>query len=509
MATGIFRPRAGWMLPLICALPLANAESACDAAKCELRFEITATPGFSEAALSARRELTVGDHAQVLDHDAPGFISNLGSATRVGNGARIGGVFAAGDLVLGDSTRIGPDIYAFSVQPEARVAERARRHAPGTETLAMGWTITFPALAEPPVIVAPAARLALSPAYYRELRVNANAVATLRTGTYYFDSLTVARGAHLAFDDRDGTVVIHVREFLAYDGGLEYTAAHSDLLLNYFGTRRVDLDSKFDGTLFAPYATLVLHAAGTHEGVFHADILRLDNGATVKKTRISGRGAALARLRTQSRDEAGRHDNVVSKLDERNGGMPFPDTAVGRVLNDAFFALNAVGPDANEVYAEARRQLKANAEAVMPMLVSSYDALPQSLETQVRRLSLVEMMRLTGSEASYEPLLAIARSPMNPALLAMPSDEQSRPTLYEDIIRARAINGIGEVARGSGSGEATQVLLDFALHGAGLQQQYAAREYLASGDREAHRAVLRERLPPKLQYLARIDGTTH
>jgi hypothetical protein len=38
-----------------------------------------------------------------------------------------------------------------------------------------------------------------------------------------------------------------------------------------------------------------------------------------------------------------------------------------------------------------------------------------------------------------------------------------------------------------------------------MQQQYAAREYLASGDRETHRATLRRGLPPDLQYLATQD----
>src|SRR4051812_14551169 len=211
MLTRIVLPRAGWFLPLIWAAPFANAGTSCDGAPCELRFEITATPAFSESALSARRELTLGDGAQVLDGQAPGLISNLGPATRVGNGARIGGAFTAGDLVLGEAVSVGRDIYASSVQPQSRVAERARRRAPGTETLSMGWSVTFPAPAQPPMIAAPATNLAVAPAYYRELRVPANAVATLRTGTYYFDSLTVARGARVKFDDRDGTVVIHVR----------------------------------------------------------------------------------------------------------------------------------------------------------------------------------------------------------------------------------------------------------------------------------------------------------
>jgi hypothetical protein len=100
--------------------------------------------------------------------------------------------------------------------------------------------------------------------------------------------------------------------------------------------------------------------------------------------------------------------------------------------------------------------------------------------------------------------MAIASSPIDPALAAMRHDDHARPTMYEDIIRARAVNGLGEAAR-AGSADATGALLDFAIHGSGMQQQYAAREYLATGDREAHRTVLRNRLPPEMKYLATQD----
>lgn len=494
-----------WLAFLTFTMPFAQAAPPCNGTQCELRLVVTSTPDFSEAPVSAVHELVVGDRAQILDGDKFGLISNLGAQTTLGAGARVGGVFAGGDLRLGDLASVGQNIHAHAVLPEARKAERARRKAPRTVTQSMAWNVHFPSPAQAPILSAPGTSFAVAPAYYRELKVNPKSTVTLRTGTYYFDSLTIARGAHLRLDTKEGTVVIHVRDFLAHEGALDFLGTRSDLMLNYFGTRRAELIGKFDGTILAPFATLVVRAAtGMHEGMFHADILRVDDGAIVKKAMVSGRGPAIARLRTQTRQEAEQFANAVSKSDMENDGMPFPDTAAGRILNDAFFALSEFGSEADANYAAAAQQLRTNAELVMPLLVTQYDRLPPTLETQVRRLTLVEMMRLTSHEVAYEPLMAIANSPIDPALSAMRLDDHARPTMYEDIIRARAMNGLGEAAR-AGSADATSALLDFALHGSGMQQQYAAREYLATGDREAHRAVLRNRLPPDLKYLATQD----
>ncbi len=505
MNTGNRLRSAAWLV--LFALPLAHASepAPCSGAQCELRLVVTSTPEFSEAAVSALQELTLGERTQILDGEKHGLISNLGAQTTVGAGSKVGGAFAGGDLRLGELASVNEEIYAHAVLPATRKPERARRKEPGTDTQAMAWTVRFPSPAQAALISAPGKTLDVAPAYYRELKVNARSSATLRTGTYYFDSLNIARGARLRLDTKEGTVVIHVRDFLIHDGAFEFSAARSDVMLNYFGTRPVTLTGKFDGTLLAPFATLSVRAvADPHEGMFHADILRIDNGAIVKKAKISGRGPAIARLRTQTRQEAESMANTVYKSDMENGGMPFPDTPAGRILNDAFFAMNDFGEDADAKHAEAARQLHDNAELVVPLLVSQYDRLPQSLETQIRRLTLVEMMRLASHEVAYDALITIARSPIDPAFSAMQQDEHARPTMYENIIRARAVNGLGEVAR-TGSAEATSALLDFAIHGTGMQQLYAAREYLASGDREAHRAILRQRLPPDMQYLANQD----
>jgi hypothetical protein len=492
---------AAW-LALLTMTPTHAAAPPCSGAQCEIRLMVTSTPGFSEAPVSAVRELTLGARAQVLDGEKFGLISNLGSQTTLGAGARVGGAFATGDLRLGELATITGGIHARSVSPDTRKSERARRKTPGTDTQSAAWKVNFPAPAQPSMLSVPGTSLPLSPAYYRELRVNSRSTVTLRTGTYYFDSLTIARGAILRLDAREGTVVVHVRDFLVHEGVLQYSGARSDLMLNYFGTRRVDLLGEFDGSIVAPSATLVMHAAaGIHDGMFHAESLRLGDGAVVRKAPISGRGPAIARLRTQSRQDVEQFANAVGKSDSENGGFAFPDTPAGRILNEAFFAMNDFGDDAEASHAHARRQLHDNAELVMPLLVAQYDRLPRTLETQVRRLTLVDMMRMTSHEVAYEPLMAIASAPIDPAIVAMRHDEHARPTMYEEIIRARAVNGLGEASR-AGSTDATTALLDFAVHGTGLQQQYAAREYLASGDREARRATLRERLPPDTRYLA-------
>lgn len=418
---------AAWLALFTLMLPLARAATPCNGSQCELRLVVTSSPEFSEAPVSAIRELIVGDRAQILDGDKYGLLSNLGAQTTVGAGARVGGAFAGGDLRLGDLASVGQPIFAHAVLPETRKLERARRKQPGADKLSMAWNVQFPAPAQAPLISAPGTTLAVAPAYYRELKVNAKSTVTLRTGTYYFDSLSIARGAHLRLDTKEGTVVIHVRDFLVHEGALDYSGTRSDLMLNYFGTRRVELLGKFDGTILAPFAPLMVRAvAGAHEGMFHADSLRIGDGAIVKKAKVSGRGPAIARLRTQTKQEAAQFANAVSKFDMENGGMPFPDTVAGRILNDAFFALSGFAPDADADHAEAARQLHANAELVMPLLAAQYDRLPSSLETQVRRLTLVDMMRLTSHEVAYDPLMAIAKSPIDPALSAMQKDDHAR-----------------------------------------------------------------------------------
>jgi len=497
--------RARWLFVLL--LPLADARAQCAGVQCELRIRASAIPQFVEAPVSAARELVLGDKVEIRgEREGFGAVSNVGQATTIGSFTKVGGAFSGGDLLLGEHASISNDIMAANVLPAARQAERARRKAPESSYTSFTWTVRFPAPAQAAAIAAPALPANLAPGYYRELRINPGSVATLRTGTYYFDNLLVGRGGRLHLDNRAGTVVIHVRDILAHEGSLEFDGARSDVLVNYFGVRRVELASKFDGSLIAPNATLVVRAVrGVHEGMFYADIVRIDSGTLIKKTMISNRGPAIARFRPQMTDSAAGAANVVTQSDNENGGMPFPDTPAGRVLNDYFIAANAIGPDSLANYAEAQRQLHANADLVMPLLMSQYDALPHTVDTQMRRLTLVDMMRGVSDPVAYDTLVSIATMPIDPAIAAMQGDEHFQPSRYEEIIRARAVNGIGNVAR-TGDADATRFLLDTAVHGTGLSQLYAAREYLATGDREAHRATLRESLPAPQQYLAAQDA---
>src|SRR5688572_11716952 len=188
---------AGWLASLAFA---SVAAAHCDISACELRVQVTSTAGFAEAPVSASRELVLADRVQVLDGESFGLISNLGDVTTVGAHSKAGGAFSGGTLTLADGASVASNIHARSVLPESRAVERRARKSPGTETQAMAWKVRFPAPLQAAVLLAPGRAQALEPGYYRELKANTHSVATLRTGTYYFDSLTVARGARLRLD---------------------------------------------------------------------------------------------------------------------------------------------------------------------------------------------------------------------------------------------------------------------------------------------------------------------
>jgi hypothetical protein len=261
---------------------------------------------------------------------------------------------------------------------------------------------------------------------------------------------------------------------------------------------------EFDGSLMAPWATVIVNdVVAEHDGMFYGRRLLAKAGAVVRKQTVSGRGAAIRSMRAR-----------VALIAAGDGGFQlaapnpeiavFADTPVGRLLNRHFSLMYGYGPDAQTRYEASLAELRAHAPEAIRSHVAVYGNEPESIDTQQRRWSLVAMLADLGHDQALAPLRAIAYSPVNAAITAIQGDHHFRPMQYEDMIRMRAVDGIGRIAS-AGNSAATGTLFDLVMNGPESTRRYAAVHYLAGGNREERLATLRANLPPERQYLTRLE----
>ncbi len=123
----------------------------------------------------------------------------------------------------------------------------------------------------------PSQERTLPPGAYQDSSIKRDATLRLSSGTYYFNSLSTEPNSKLVIDKRNGPVNIYVRTTLLHKGTMvDAGGAKANLLLGYFGSASVVLESTFVGTLIAPSATIVLAATPQpHVGAIFANAVEV------------------------------------------------------------------------------------------------------------------------------------------------------------------------------------------------------------------------------------------
>jgi hypothetical protein len=248
----------------------------------------------ANVVLGAAGSLAVGDRATTKRADGTfAQVTNAGSAS-----SNLGA-----DSQVGDALSIAP----LTLQDRAHVNGNATSAAGitrGTGTVVTGqvsqntpiaydrlsWDVSFPA-SGPDVTVAPSGSKTLNPGSSGNVHAFAGATLSLRTGTYYMDSLFMEPQSHLAVNTTAGPVFVYLRQGFTFRGNTVFTGPTDRLLIGYVGTAAPAFDTSFDGTFVAPNAAVTLGVGSTsYAGAVYAQSISVFPDVKVTQRVFSGWG---------------------------------------------------------------------------------------------------------------------------------------------------------------------------------------------------------------------------
>ena len=256
----------------------------------QFTFSVKLIPGSSPAEYpivgSGAVDLDPG--AQIRSQTFLPFVLNTGTeSTLVQLGAKTGGITTEGPVTVLSGAQVNGDIQSAAqvlVFPGATVSGGVLANQPHGTYENLTFSADFSGTRQGPAFVAIGQTKVISPGRYPSLFVSPAGTASLASGVYYTDSLTVAPGGTLALSDPAGFVVIYVRDAFGWAGAVTGTDAEGRLLIADAGSLPVSLISAFRGTIVAPNAAL--SAGGlvgtTHRGAFIARDVDLELGVILE-----------------------------------------------------------------------------------------------------------------------------------------------------------------------------------------------------------------------------------
>jgi hypothetical protein len=194
-------------------------------------------------------------------------------------------------------------------------------------------------------------------------------------------------------------------------------------------------------------------------------------------------------------------DHAVASRVQRTS-HDFPDSPTGDALARHFEVMVQLGPDADSAYQVSLTYLRRNAPQVVPELNRAYARMDPM--RHFRRWCLVETLRELHTDLALHSLVQIASSPLPPG---PPQDSDFSYRSRECHIRATAVDGLGELARG-GNKTALRALLPLTRHSYLGIRRRAVRAYLAAGaDTSLRAAELRKLIPASDHWLITLQVT--
>jgi RHS repeat-associated protein len=147
----------------------------------------------------------------------------------------------------------------------------------------VSWTVSFPNTSHGSCSLEPDNTEVIDPGSYGDIAVKSRSHLKIRSGTYYFNSLSFEPQSVLEIDNRAGPVFIYMRTTFAFGGTVvEANPTQMNFLFGVAGTSDVNIQSAFRGLLVAPFAAVSLPTDSNvgHVGSFFAKSI-LANANTV------------------------------------------------------------------------------------------------------------------------------------------------------------------------------------------------------------------------------------
>jgi hypothetical protein len=194
------------------------------------------------------------------------------------------------------------------------------------------------------------------------------------------------------------------------------------------------------------------------------------------------------------------YDDGLDRTSQASGersGEHFPDTPVGRALDQHLQILVDINPGADDRKARSLAELRTHArEASRDLLAAYHDANPA--DTFGRWLTSLTLAELHSNDA-YPGLKEIADSPIPIDL--KDNDREGTAAANESAIRQNAAGGLVALARdGNAAAEADLLRLALDPQGDYAVRTLAIKGYLAAGsDHDARVRALKAQLPARYQ----------
>jgi hypothetical protein len=254
------------------------------------------------APLRASHSVSLGDSVALQTSDgAPAPLLNTGEGTvDIGSRSIVGSIWTGGRVRVGSRAQVGAVWAGGKVSQENKAIVRGPVRKPTGSPATLSWSVTFPQQRKAGVELSHGRSAELTPGYYESLVVRQRATVRLKTGSYYFDTVTIAEKSSLVLDNTDGTVVLNIRQGLDHDGTLKTVGgAPSDALLVVFDRCDIRVAGALGATLVAPYADVTI-GRGTYLGSFSAKTLEVQDDTILRFASLSKLGPAYAGLAIQT-----------------------------------------------------------------------------------------------------------------------------------------------------------------------------------------------------------------
>lgn len=267
----------------------------------DLTLQFPAGKSSSDFALIATSSLVLNDRVKVrTSAGAPAGVWSSGtSTTEVGASASTGDVYSKGSAWLRSYAAVTGPLFTegtYTYQDGASVSGGVHEHATLTPYSLSKLSVAFPTTMtgatpslEPDQVVPPSTQPPLSAGRYGDVVIKSRATLRLKTGSYFFDSLMVEPDGILQVDNRGGTVVIYLKNWMTHRGKIvDLQANPTSAAVVSVGTGDILFEVPFTGVVLAPSGNVTLAASNmAYWGTFVGRNVLVRPDVTVYHSQVS------------------------------------------------------------------------------------------------------------------------------------------------------------------------------------------------------------------------------
>lgn len=249
-------------------------------------FPLPASLTAQQVVLGADGILDLRDRSKLATANGAAPATNMGSgSTTVGVEAWSSTLLSKASVSLRDRAKVFGDVTTSGTLTRGNdttisgvIAQQASLAARD-----IVFRATFPGSSRGDVMLEPNQSTPLDPGRSTNVNVKTNATLRLKSGVYYFETLTLEPQANLLLDETAGPVEIYLKSAFTFRGVVATTTGVApELLIVDFGSSTVFVEAPFRGNIIAPSARIVLGTTAVgHTGAFFGKELELQPNTTV------------------------------------------------------------------------------------------------------------------------------------------------------------------------------------------------------------------------------------